>query len=69
MFKRLKTLALATLMGLMLAMPCYAAEEGTLDEAKALAHKAAEYVKEVGRDAAIAEFNKPQSQFIDRDLV
>lgn len=44
------------------------AAEGTLEEAKALALKAAAYVKEVGKEKAIEEFNKPESQFIDRDL-
>lgn len=40
----------------------------TPDEAKAMAEKAAAYVKEHGKEAAAAEFNKAQSDFIVDDL-
>lgn len=43
-------------------------EEGTLDEAKAMAIKAAALVKDMGKDKALEIFNKAESEFIDRDL-
>ena len=45
-----------------------AAEKGTRDEAVALVKKAAAYLKENGKEKALAEFNKPTGQFVDRDL-
>jgi signal transduction histidine kinase len=44
-------------------------ERGSADEAKAMAEKAAAYVKEVGPEKAFAAFNdKANAQFHDRDL-
>ena len=50
------------------ASPALAAEKTTRDDAVALVKKAAAYLKENGKDKAFAEFNKPDGQFIDRDL-
>jgi len=44
-------------------------DHGTADEAKAMAEKAAAYIKEVGSEKAFAAFNdKANAQFHDRDL-
>lgn len=61
-----KTLMLFAVFFVM-AVPAYA-EDATPDEAMAMAKKAAQYVKDHGQEAATAEFNKPASEFIDRDL-
>ena len=55
---------------LMLTAPgaTLAAEQGSRDEAVALVKKAAAYLKDNGKAKALAEFNKPSGQFIDRDL-
>jgi len=45
-----------------------AADRASKDEAVAFANRAAAYWKKSGRDAALAEFNSPKGQFIDRDL-
>jgi cytochrome c len=45
-----------------------AAETGTANEAVALVKKAAAFVKQSGKDKALAEFNNPQGAFVDRDL-
>jgi len=65
---KLKIVLAALLLGLGLASPVMAGERGTKEEAKALVEKAAAYLKENGKDKAIAEFNKPDGLFIDRDL-
>jgi len=41
---------------------------GTPAEAEALVNKAAAYLKNNGKDKAIAEFNNPAGQFRDKDL-
>jgi signal transduction histidine kinase len=46
----------------------FAAEFGTEEEAKALVKKAIAYVKEVGKEKALAEFSNLKGKFIDRDL-
>ncbi len=43
-------------------------QAATLDEAKALAEKAAAFMKANGKDKAIAEFNNPHGQFTKGDL-
>ncbi len=43
-------------------------EAATLDEAKALAVKAAQFVKENGREKGIAEIRNPKGQFVKGDL-
>lgn len=53
---------------LSLAPSSQAAEFGTEEEAKAMVKKAILYIKEVGREKALAEFSNPKGKFIDRDL-
>jgi signal transduction histidine kinase len=45
-----------------------AEEKGTAAEAQTLVKKAVAYMKEVGKEKAIAEFNNPKGQFIYKDL-
>lgn len=47
--------------------PAGAAERGSVDEAKAMAEKAAAYLKAEGKDKAFAAFNKG-AEYHDRDL-
>lgn len=44
------------------------AQSATLDEAKAMAEKAAAFMKANGKEKAIAEFNNPDGQFKKGDL-
>jgi cytochrome c len=46
----------------------FAAERGTLEEAKALVQKAKAYLKANGSEKAYAAFSDPNGGFIDRDL-
>ncbi len=43
-------------------------ERGTPEEAKALVQKAAAYVKEVGKEKALAEIGNPKGKFVYKDL-
>ncbi len=45
-----------------------AAEKGTKEEAVAMVKKAVGFLKNNGREKALAEFNNPKGQFVDRDL-
>jgi cytochrome c len=45
-----------------------AAPRGNADEAMALVKKAVAFVKANGKEKALAEFNNPKGQFVDRDL-
>lgn len=45
-----------------------AAERGTEAEAKALLQKAAAHYRSAGREQAMADFNKKDAGFVDRDL-
>src|SRR5471032_2874530 len=58
------------LAGLMLlsALGAGAAEKGTADEAVAMVKKAGEFLKKNGKEKALAEFNNPKGQFIQKDL-
>ena len=57
------------LCGLLLAPAVYAAGQATPDEAKAMAVKAAEYLKSVGPEKAFPEFDaKDNTTWHDRDL-
>lgn len=38
------------------------------EEAVAMVKKAVRYIKQNGKDAALAEFSRPQGQFVDREL-
>ena len=53
---------------LLMAGMAHAQDRGTPAEAKAMVKKAVAYVKEAGRDKAIAEFNNPKGKFIYKDL-
>jgi cytochrome c len=62
-----------TLQSLLLALllfpvTIWAADQATPDEAKAMAIKAAEYLKAVGPDKAFPEFNAVGGPWLDRDL-
>jgi cytochrome c len=63
---RILHLLLASL--LLLAPAAWAAEQGTPDEAKAMAIKAADYLKAVGPDQAFAAFGAKDGPWHDRDL-
>ncbi|BBB62919.1 hypothetical protein UNDKW_4646 [Undibacterium sp. KW1] len=52
----------------MLPVAYAAGESGTKEEAIAFVKKAVAFAQKNGKEKAIAEFNKPQGQFIDRDL-
>ncbi len=43
----------------------YAQTKATKESCVALVHKAAAYVKEVGKEKALAEFSNPKGQFVD----
>lgn len=43
-------------------------DHGTRDEAVAMVKKAAAFYKANGKEKALAEFNNPKGQFVDRDL-
>jgi len=60
---------LCIMLGIMfLAGVAQAQDRGTSVEAKAMLQKAVAYVKDVGREKAIAEFNNPKGKFIYKDL-
>lgn len=52
----------------LLAPACWAAGQATPDEAKAMAIKAADYLKAVGPEKAFPEFNAKEGPWHDRDL-
>lgn len=65
----IKSVLMAMLLAVGLSMPAMAsAERGTKEEAKAMVERAAAFLKENGKDKAVAEFNNPNGKFIDRDL-
>ncbi|MES2350065.1 MAG: histidine kinase, partial [Pseudomonadota bacterium] len=43
-------------------------QQASKEEAVALVKKAVGYVRKNGKDKALAEFSRPQSQFVDREL-
>ena len=45
-----------------------AQEKGTAAEAQAMVKKAVAFMKEVGKEKALAEFNNPKGKFISKDL-
>src|SRR4051794_12904211 len=61
-------IACAAVSALLTIMPAHSAGQGTPDEAKAMAIKAAEYLSSVGPDKALAEFNAQDGPWHDRDL-
>jgi cytochrome c len=46
----------------------FAADKDTAEEATAMVKKAVAFLKANGKDKAVAEFNNPRGQFVDRDL-
>jgi len=67
-FGMIKSVLALCVLAVGLASPAMAADRGSKDEAKALVEKAAAYLRENGKDKAVAEFNKADGLFIDRDL-
>lgn len=53
---------------LLLSAAAWAAGQATPDEAKAMAIKAAEYLKSVGQETAFAAFDAKEGPWHDRDL-
>lgn len=53
---------------MLLNLPVFAAEHGTANEAKAMVQKALDAMKKHGVDATIAEINKRDGQYQDKDL-
>ena len=69
MLKKLGLFAVTLMLGFGLTSSmAMASERGTKEEAKALVERAAAYLKEQGKEKAVAEFNKPDGMFTDRDL-
>ncbi len=67
MIRKLTMIAAAILFGLMTLKSAMAAN-GTPDEAKALAHRAAQLITTEGNEKAYAAFDDPAGGFVDRDL-
>jgi|tagenome__1003787_1003787.scaffolds.fasta_scaffold20950465_2 cytochrome c len=61
-------LALLLISGFALSLPVHAAPNAAPDEAKAMAVRAAEFLRTAGQEKAFAAFNANDSQFHDRDL-
>jgi cytochrome c len=59
---------LYTVVALLLTSVCWADGQATLDDAKAMAIKAAEYLKAVGPEQALPEFSAKDGPWHDRDL-
>lgn len=59
---------LAVGLSVALASLAYAAGQATPDDAKAMAIKAADYLKNVGPDKAFADFDAKDGKWHDRDL-
>ncbi|MFZ6873660.1 cache domain-containing protein [Undibacterium sp. Di27W] len=69
MLTRFQQLWLASFLSLcFLSMSVAAAEHGSANEAKAMVQKAIDAMKKHGVDATIAEINKRDGQYQDRDL-
>jgi len=64
-----KLVALAGVLVLALSLhPALTADKGAKEEAVALVKKAVTFLQANGREKALAEFNNPKGQFVDRDL-
>lgn len=59
---------LAALFGVWFLIAQSVAWAATPEEATTMVKKAVAYIKQAGKDKAIAEFNNPQGQFVDHDL-
>lgn len=66
MIKSLQTLVL--LAAVMAGVTAHAADFGTSEEAVAMVKKAVTFLDKNGEEKAIAAFNEPTGQFVDRDL-
>lgn len=65
---RIVIAAVSVALGLIIGLPAMAQERGTTAEARAMAEKAAAHLLEVGEEKAIADFERPDGGFRDRDL-
>jgi len=61
-------LLLVLMLGVLPGMTANAGDRGTPDEAKAMAIKAADYLRQTGPEAAFAAFNAKDGPWHDRDL-
>lgn len=61
-------IVLALLFALGLSSNLFAAERGTADEASAMVKKAAEFLKQNGKEKLLAEVSNAKGKFVDRDL-
>ena len=64
----MKRVALGCALAVIVAFAAGIVYGATLDEAKALTEKAAEFWKTNGKEKALAEFNNPKGQFVKGDL-
>jgi cytochrome c len=60
--------AVLVALGALIALPVMAQERGTMAEAKAMAEAAAAHLIAVGPEKAIADFERPDGGYHDRDL-
>ena len=63
-----KYLGLVALIPLLISTTLAAADRGSLEEAKAMAIRAATFLKDKGPDIAFAAFHDREGRFVDRDL-
>jgi len=63
-----KVLCSLVMVGIFILTAAFIANAATLDEAKAMAQKAAAFAKANGKEKAVAEFNNPMGQFKKADL-
>jgi cytochrome c len=65
---RILTAAALVALGVIIAMPVMAQERGTMADAKAMAEMAAAHLIAVGPEKAVADFERPDGGYRDRDL-
>ncbi len=65
---KFRAFAFAAVACLSLSLPALAADHGTMDEATAMAKRAAALIKSDGAEKAYAAFNSKDPRFFDRDL-
>ena len=68
MLRKLMTVAVAAMAMVGVHVAAIAADNGTADEAKAMAEKAVKLLEAEGKDKAFAAFNDAAGGFVDRDL-
>jgi signal transduction histidine kinase len=64
----MKILVFGCALAVMVAFAAGIVHAATLDDAKAIAEKAAEFWKANGKEKALAEFNNPKGQFVKGDV-